>query len=221
MSTNPLNTEAQEDDLPDELTMLKQRATMMGINYSNNIRIDALRKKIEDKMNEVPAEAGEAPAALVAPVVPEAPAAAPEAPAAEAAPVVVAVAKTPSLRNYLLAEATKLVRCRITCMDPKKQDLPGEFFTVANEQLGTVRQYVPFGEKTDGGYHLKHCIYEMLKSREFLHIQTSTHPITKAITTKTRYVREFAIEILPDLTPAEIKQLAADQTASGRLDYQD
>ena len=207
--TNPLD---QQDDLelPSELDMLKQRATMMGIVFSNNIGLDTLKKKIDDKMNETP-ETAEAPAALVAPAVTE-------APVAEAAQAPV---KVLSLRQHLLNEATKLVRIRISCMDPKKQDLPGEFFTVANEFIGTVRKYVPFGEATDGGYHVPACILEMLKTREFLHIRTVTHPVTKEISTKTRYVKEFAIEILPPLTPAELKALAADQSASGRLEDRD
>ncbi|MNQ52899.1 hypothetical protein D3C85_669280 [compost metagenome] len=207
--TNPLD---QQDDLelPSELDMLKQRATMMGIVFSNNIGLDTLKKKIDEKMNETP-ETAEAPAALVAPAVTE-------APVAEAAQAPV---KVLSLRQHLLNEATKLVRIRISCMDPKKQDLPGEFFTVANEFIGTVRKYVPFGEATDGGYHVPACILEMLKTREFLHIRTVTHPVTKEISTKTRYVKEFAIEILPPLTAAELKALAADQSASGRLEDRD
>lgn len=214
---NPL-TQPDELEIPDELTMLKQRATMMGITFSNNIGVESLKKKIEDKMNDVP-DTVEAPAPLVAPVV--------EAPALEETPVAALLAqaeapvKVLSLRQHLLNEATKLVRIRISCMDAKKQDLPGEFFTVANEYIGTVRKYVPFGEQTNGGYHVPYCIYEMLKAREFLHIQTVTHPVTKAITTKTRYIKEFAIEVLPPLTPAELKQLAADQTASGRLEDRD
>ncbi|MNL40296.1 hypothetical protein D3C87_1626380 [compost metagenome] len=92
---------------------------------------------------------------------------------------------------------------------------------MANEFIGTVRKYVPFGEATDGGYHVPACILEMLKTREFLHIRTVTHPVTKEISTKTRYVKEFAIEILPPLTAAELKALAADQSASGRLEDRD
>ena len=220
---NPL-TQPDELEIPDELTMLKQRATMMGITFSNNIGVDSLKKKIEDKMNDVP-ETSEAPAPLVDP----APAAVTEKQdnPVEPTPVAALLAqaeepvKKLSLRQYLLQEATKLVRIRISCMDTKKPDLLGEFFTVANEYIGTIRKYVPFGEQTDGGYHVPYCIYEMLKAREFLHIQTVTHPVTKAITTKTRYIKEFAIEVLPPLTPAELKQLAADQTASGRLEDRD
>ena len=210
---NPLET-PDDLELPDELTMLKQRATMMGIQFSNNIGLDTLKKKVEDKMNEDTTPATP-PASLVAPVTPTAEPT-PEAPATTAA--VAEPVKVMSLRNYLLQEATKLVRIRISCMDTKKQDLPGEFFTVANEHIGTVRKYVPFGEQTDGGYHVPYCIYEMLKAREFLHIQTVTHPVTKAITTKTRYIKEFAIEILPDLTPEELEDLKARQHAAGSID---
>lgn len=201
-----------DDEAPTQVTemdMLKQRATMMGIQFSNNIGIETLRKKIQEKMDGVP----EVPETETPPLV------APAVLTKEAEPV--APVKPISLRNYLLAEATKLIRIRISCMDPKKQDIPGEYFTVANEHIGTIRKYVPFGESTDGGYHVPACILEMLRSREFLHIKTETHPVTKAISVKTRYVREFSIEVLPPLTPEQIRRLAADQTSSGRLQDRD
>lgn len=217
---NPLDT---PDDLqtPSELDVLKERAKLLGITFSNNIGVDALRKKIEDKMSEEVVTT--APAPLTAPVTPteaetEVANNAAEALAQAEAPAPV---KVLTLRQHLLKEATKLVRIRISCMDPKKQDMPGEFFTVANEYLGTVRKYVPFGEKTDGGYHVPACILEMLRTREFLAIRTETHPVTKAISVKHRYLKEFNIEVLPDLTKEELRRLAADQSASGRLDYND
>lgn len=216
MSDTP-NPLADQDDLemPSELDMLKQRATMMGIVFSNNIGLETLKKKIDEKMNETPeTEAATAPAPLVDPAVKAAEVAEPTA-------VAEAPVKVLSLRQHLMQEATKLIRIRISCMDPKKQDLPGEFFTVSNEYIGTVRKYVPFGEVTDGGFHVPACILEMLQTREFLSIRTTTHPVTKAISTKTRYIKEFAIEILPPLTVAELKQLAADQSASGRLEDRD
>jgi len=37
---------------PTELQMLKQRATVMGITYSNNIGVEALRAKINAKLND-------------------------------------------------------------------------------------------------------------------------------------------------------------------------
>lgn len=189
---------------PTELDMLRERCKLMGITYSNNAGPDTLRKKIEDKMSAPTPE-------------PETEAAAPVANPLSEVPLA-KQGKKMTLRQYLLAKATRLVRLRITNMDPKKADLPGEIFTVSNEYLGDIKKYVPFGEATDGGYHVPYCIYELLKTRQFLQIKTRTHPVTKQIETSTRYVREFALEVLPDLTPTQLKELAMEQNASGRLD---
>lgn len=199
--TNPLDM--PEEKLPTELEVLKTRATAMGIVFSNNIGLESLRKKINDKMEGVN-ESQEEPAPVNV----------------AANPLTGAPANAPvkSLRKYLMEESLKLVRIRISCMDPKKNDLPGEFFTVCNEYIGVVRKFVPFGEVTDNGYHVPHCIYEFLKNREFLAIQTKTHPVTKQIETRTRYIKEFAIEVLPPLTADELAKLAADQRATGRLE---
>lgn len=211
---NPLE-KATEDNLPTELEMLKQRAAAMGITHSNNIGVDALRKKVNAKMegqqDNTDEEGKEVAVTETAAVT------------TPANPLTGTPANAPvlSLRQHLLNEATKLVRIRLTCMDPKKQDLTGEFFTVANEYIGTIRKYVPFGEGTDRGYHVPYCIYEMLKSREFLSITTRQDPRTGRDVTKTRYVKEFGIEVLPDLTPAQMAALAADQRATGRLDDED
>ena len=37
-------------DINEELTLLKQRADIMGIKYSNNIGIDTLKSKINEKL---------------------------------------------------------------------------------------------------------------------------------------------------------------------------
>ncbi len=190
-----------------ELQILKQRADAMGITYSNNIGVDALRKKIDDKMEG--RNDGDTPA----PTTPVAnPLAGDTAASVSAEPV-----KKLTLGQYLRQDAMKLIRLRITNLDPKKADLPGEIFTVANEYIGTVRKYVPFGEATDEGFHVPNCIYEILKNREFLQIKSKTHPVTKQVIVTQRWVREFGLEVLDPLTPEEIATLAAAQTASGRL----
>ena len=40
-------------DFKDELETLKARATQIGISYSPNIGLEALRKKVSDKLNSV------------------------------------------------------------------------------------------------------------------------------------------------------------------------
>lgn len=211
-ATNPLNPSdisSNEPNTPDELTLLKQQATLMGISFSNNIKVETLRAKIAAKMEGEEDNTDEEGNAIKQP----------NPLAGTATSFTKTNKRTPSLAEHLQKDAMKLVRIRIACMDPKKQDLPGEIFTVANEFLGTVKKYVPFGEQTDNGYHVPHCIYELLKNREFLHIQTRT--VNGQIETKTRWVKEFSIEVLPPLSDEEIQALAQDQRATGRLEGDD
>lgn len=199
--------ESAETQLPDEKSLLLQRARMMGLKVSNNSSVETLRAKIAERLE---AERVEEPTSDEEETV-EPRAASPAKPAAvEETPA--AKPLTPQqFRRQLIQEATKLVRLRIVNLDPKKKDLPGEIFTVANEFVGTIRKYVPFGEATDDGYHVPHCIYEMLKDRKFLHIRVTKVNGREVI--KTSWEREFALEVLPQLTEKELRQLAAAQAA--------
>ena len=198
-----LEEQAQQ---PSELDMLKSRAKLMGIPFSNNIGLDALKTKIEEHK-----QASEAKTQTQAP-----------AQTNEQQPEVQAEnqmkkAKTLSLRAHLQKEKMKLVRLRITNLDPKKKDLPGEILTTGNEYLGTVRKFVPFGEATDNGYHVPYCLYEMMRDRKFLSIKTRKGPKGQTIVEQ-QMVREFALEILPPLTEAELARLSAAQLSAGGVE---
>lgn len=188
------------DNLPDELTMLKQRASMMGIQFSNNIGLETLRKKIEDKM-EGRADSDAAP--QINPLAGE---------------TTVQPVKRKTLRQKLYDEQMKLVRIRVTNLDPKKKDLPGEVITVANEHLGTVRKFVPFGEVTDDGYHVPYCIYRFMEKRKFLNIRIVKDRRTGVERVESNWVKEFALEVLPQLTPQQIANLRTAQIAAGSVD---
>ena len=191
---------------PSELDMLKSRAKLMGIPFSNNIGLDALKTKIEEHK-----QAYEAKTQTQTP-----------AQTNEQQPEVQTEnqkkkAKTLSLRAHLQKEKMKLVRLRITNLDPKKKDLPGEILTTGNEYLGTVRKFVPFGEATDNGYHVPYCLYEMMRDRKFLSIKTRKGPKGQTIVEQ-QMVREFALEILPPLTEAELARLSAAQLSAGGVE---
>ena len=203
----PADSENQVDqtdiDLAeDELTLLKDRAKLMGIKFSNNIRIESLREKIAAKIagEEMPADE---PTNKVNPL-------AVVGVAQEAAPT-----KAPSLREFMVREQMKLVRLRIQNLDPKKKDLPGEVLCVANEYLGTIKKYIPYGEASDDGYHVPHCIFTELESRRFQNVRTYTDKATGQIRIDSSWVREFSLEVLPPLTKAELTQLASAQAAAG------
>lgn len=181
----------------DEMTILKQRATMMGIKFSNNIGLEALRKKVADAQEGITEQ---------------------EQP--EVNPLATTTSAVQedklSMAQRIRLENTRLVRVRIQNLDPKKKDLPGEILTVANDYMGTVRKFVPYGEATDNGYHIPYCLYKLLKSRKFLHVSVKKGRNGKE-RVEQQWVREFAIEILPQLTEEELKQLGQAQLAAGSL----
>lgn len=214
-----------------ELDLLKSRAKMMGITFSNNIGLDALKAKVEAKMTgepevqedsldeqELPQEARDA----IEPNALELGARANLAGIGAGVGAVEAeVEQRPeTLREKLYRENMALLRCRITNLDPKKKDLPGEIITVANEFLGTVRVFVPFGEQTEEGWHIPTIIYNTIKGRKFLNIRTVRDPRTRTERVSTTWAPEFAIEVLDPLTPQELKSLAQAQIAAGSLDMQ-
>lgn len=207
-TTNTMNQPDENIVAPaDELSMLKDRARLMGIPFGGNIGVDALKKKINDRLNGVPSD--EKPQ--------EGPAQAVAGSSLAQPPVVKTRAQIEQeLRDSQQAEHLALVRCRIYNLNPAKADLPGEIITVANRYVGTVRKFIPFGEATDNGYHIPRILFEDLKSRQFQHIQTKRNSKGQ-IEIKTRLVPEYNLVELPPLTQAELHELALRQAAAERV----
>lgn len=132
----------------------------------------------------------------------------------EAEPVV----QYSSVREQIYNEAMKLVRVRITNMNPKKKDLHGELITVANEFIGTVTKFIPFDpEFSANGYHIPNVIYQNIKEKKFLSIRTVRDRATGRNRVTESWAKEYAIEVLPPLTEAELRDLAVAQLASGTV----
>lgn len=183
----------------EEKSMLRSRLKTMGRNPSPNASLETLRQQLNDAMEGKAEEGSKATPDKV--------------PGAE-----VASGKQLSLHEFLRKKAHKLRRVRITCHNPNKRELPGEFITVGNNYMGVIKRYVPFGELTDGGWHIEQAIYDVLKARQYVDIRTKTDRVTGAISVTTRLAAEFGIEDLPDLTPKELKQLGTAQIAAGTSD---
>ena len=184
----------------EELDLLKEQAKLMGIKVSGNIGIDTLRERIRQKReSEDTSERLEETAKAT--------------PAATTPRYMRKSSAQMKLRQEQKKEQMKLVRVRVTCLNPLKAHLKGEIFTVANKYVGTVRKFVPFGEATDNGYHIPHILYEEMKSRKFNSVRTRKGP-NGTLIPETRLVNEFAIEVLPQLTQKELDQLARAQMAA-------
>jgi len=184
----------QNGDLPeiDELTVLKQRAQLMGIPFHPSIKLEKLREKVNAAMAadtgaEDPSDGEDVPVGSVG---------------AESHK------ESPSeYRARRIQEATALVRIRVTCMNPNKREWQGEIFTVGNAIVGTHRKYVPFNGEP---WHVPNIIYKQLLDRQC----QVFHTVPDGRGGKMRrgkLIKEFAIEVLPALTEAELKDLAQRQ----------
>lgn len=191
----------------DELPGLKARADTLGLAYSNNIGVDALRTKIREHITaqeeSTKSEIKTKEEVLVDGV------------DQNTCPLN-QVTDNAILRKRIYEESMFLQRVRISNLNPLKKDIPGEFFTVSNKYLGTVRKYIPFGEATDNGYHVPKVILDAMKERKFLSVKVKKDSQGNQLPSG-QWVREFAIEELPYLTKEELDQLARQQAAAQGL----
>lgn len=186
-------SDLDNDDLPkvSELDSLKARADKLGVSYHPSIGLDKLRDKVNAAINGSDAED-------------------------KAEPVVAAGEESPAARRLRKKrEASELVRIRVTCMNPNKKDWDGEIFTCANAVVGTFKKYVPFN--ADEGWHVPRIIYNMMLQRQ---CQVFVAKKSKGgVTMKEgKLIREFAIEVLPMLTEAELAELATQQAVAKAID---
>lgn len=190
---NVESQDAAEASVNKERELLMERADKMGINYSKNIGLETLRERIRAKQ-EGQSSKDE-----------------------DAKEVETAVMAASRKRRELILENTKLIRVRISNLNPAKRNWPGEVLVVGNAYIGTIRKFIPYGEVTDNGYHIPNVLYKNLVNRKFNQITTVRDPRTGSNVIRNRMVREFSIEVLPNLTQKELDKLAQDQRNTGRL----
>jgi hypothetical protein len=176
-----------------ELDLLKLRADRLGIQYHHKIGAVKLSKLIDERL------------AMTAPKEPEAP----------ASNVPITRSESEGQRRVRLSrEANKLVRIRVTNMNPAKREWEGEIYTVSNSVVGTLKKYVPFNNEE--GWHVPQMMLNMMQEKK----------CQIFVTEKTRFgekrvgklIKELNIEILPPLTYKELTKLANDQARRHAID---
>lgn len=184
----------EEVTMQDELAALKERADLMKISYHPSIGLEKLREKVNKAIESSGSEPDD------------------EVPSEEPK----ADKETPARRSkHLQDQALKLVRIRVTCMNPAKKDWNGEIFSVGNNSVGTVKKFVPFN--ADEGWHVPNIMYEMIRDRQCQIFTTvkSKHGVSVR---QGKLIKEFAVEVLPDLTEKELKELARRQAIAKNTD---
>jgi hypothetical protein len=118
------------------------------------------------------------------------------------------------LRN--VKEAQRLIRCRITCMNPNKRNWTGEIFSVGSAKIGTTKKFIPYNSPEP--YHLPRILFDELKERKCRIGYIEKLPNGKEVN-RYKLINEFAIEVLSPLTPEEVKEMARKQAlvASGAI----
>ena len=187
-----------------EKEILKNRATTLGIKFHPNIGVDKLREKVNAAMNDEVVVEEEAEVVVVSTA----------KQATVENPGEVPVETKAQMHNRLRKQASKLVRIRISCMNPNKKDWEGEVFTVSNSVIGTFKKYVPFDN--DEGWHVPQVILNMIKERECQIFQTKKNERGVKMRVS-KIIREFAVEILDPLTSDDLKDLATKQAMANNL----
>ena len=166
------------------LSNLKEEAKKIGVSFANNITTDALAQKIN---NHLALQQLEENKGIIS------------------SKIVDLNNETPQqLKMRLRKEALRLVRIRLSCVNPLKRDWEGEVFTVDSNITGVQRRNVPFNN--EAGWHVPQIMLEFIKERKFQTFTTKTikgREVKKAV-----LVKEFLVEVLPPLTTKELEDLA-------------
>lgn len=182
----------------DELASLKTRADLMGIQYHPSIGLEKLR----DKINAAVENTG--------PVADEDSAVEHVQDLASPAPAETQMQFHARKRR----EANELVRIRVTPLNPLKAEWEGEIFTAGNTLVGSFTKYVPFNN--DEGWHVPRIVYNMIRDRQ-CQIFVSAKDSRGNTTRQGKLIKEFGVEILPELTTEELNDLAQRQASTGAI----
>jgi len=190
----------EEKDLM--LDDLKNQASLLNVEFHPSIGYEKLKEKVTAKKKEL--EAAKQAASDTAEL---------EKQSKEAE--LVSKAKEVNAKVTAKQAANRLVRVRITCMNPAKKAYEGDIFQAGNSVIGTVKRYVPFERE----WHMEQILLNVAQAKRYQTFHevkgTGTGPSARP-RKEARQVPEYAITILPDLTATEIKELKQRQLmASG------
>jgi len=111
-------------------------------------------------------------------------------------------------------EQRKLIRVVVRCNNSKKKEWQGETVSVICA-AGTLKKWVPFDNEE--GWHVPQAILDVMGAKYCQKFKKTKLKNGQEHNTSFT-VKEFTIEILKPLTKAQLKKLAADQSARGSID---
>ncbi len=184
-----------EETVSDELETLKARADMMGIKYHHKEGVDKLKAKIN---NALSSEGLDKPESVKL---------------TKNVKVLNGTEYKKLKQEEAKKNASRLMRVRVTCMNPMKKEWEGEIFSVGSSKLGTFKRYIPYNVE----WHIPKIMYDALKERKCSVFHSVKDHLGQKVR-KSRLVQEFSIELLPPLTKDQLKDLAKQQAMTGSID---
>ncbi len=195
-------------EMPTPLELLKAKAEKLGIRFHPNIGEPKLLAKVEAALaKDVPPANGVQTAIPEVDVVPTTP----QLPVTKYVAEENEAAKAARLRKH----SNKLVRVNVTCMNPNKKAMSGDYYTISNAVIGSVKKYVQYD--TPDGWHVPQIIVDHLKNARCQIFVPSVTTTGKKIM-KGKLINEYNVVELPALTEEEIKSLAERQALAGSID---
>lgn len=101
----------------------------------------------------------------------------------------------------------RLIRCRVTCMNPAKRAWEGEIISVGSAKNGTFKKFIPFDGRE---WHIPKVIYDELLDRKCTVWSNGKDSRGRTIR-KGRLVPEFSVQVLDPLTRQELDDLKKQQ----------
>lgn len=194
---NEPNVEGQS-----EIDSLKERANIMGIKYHPNIGLDKLKAKVAAGQKSEPNPTASEEQDTIQ----------------DAQEAAVADTFTPGkhktaaqFKTKRKQDALRLVRIRVSNMNPVKNAMVGEIIQVGNAELGVIKKYVPFN--AEHGWHVPAVILQELRAKRYTsHFKVK---INGKDQNRHRLVPEYSIEVMDPLSGKELEELKQRQIMAG------
>ena len=141
----------------------------------------------------------------------------PDEPAAPKAPKGITKLSAAEGEKRLTKEqrAMQLIRVVVSPNDPLMSSYPGLIFTVGSSSINQgrmIKKFVPFNNDT--GYHIPRIIYDQIEGAQMQKFRPVKLPNGEK-SQQAYLTKKFNVQILPPLTPVELKDLAAAQLSRG------
>ena len=112
--------------------------------------------------------------------------------------------------QYAIFRAKQLVRISINCLNPAKNKLQSDLYTVFSSTLGRISQVIPY--HAPNGHHVPRALADLLREKTYVAFRPVHDPSGEFGVDKEHFeVPEFSIQELPPLTAEEFQRIVIRQ----------